>query len=143
MNNNEYTLLDKMLMTLIFASTLFALGTELYFVFVFDGKLMIFSELKPFQQKLFYGIFVNLFIMAVSFIIAIINEKNEDSSFKNYVFVRKEEYKALQEHSLEQEYESMKQDVEINTLKVRLLSIKLRLKILKKIFKHKRDNKNF
>lgn len=139
MNNNEYTLLDKILVILIFASTLFALGTELYFIFVFDGMPMIFSELKPFQQKLFYGIFVNLFIMAASLIIAIIiSEKNEDSSFKNYVFVRKEDYKALQEHSLEQEYENMKQDVEINALKVRLSSIKLRLKILKKIFKHKK-----
>ncbi len=139
MNNNEYTLLDKILVILIFASTLFALGTELYFIFVFDGMPMIFSELKPFQQKLFYGIFVNLFIMAASFIIAIIiSEKSEDSSFKNYVFVRKEDYKALQEHSLEQEYENMKQDVEINALKVRLSSIKLRLKILKKIFKHKK-----
>ena len=77
--------------------------------------------------------------MSVSFIIAIIiSAKNEDSSFKNYVFVRKEEYKALQEHSLEQEYENMKQEVEISTLKVRLSSIKLRLKILKKIFKHKK-----
>lgn len=30
--------------------------------------------------------------MAVSFIIAIISTKNEDSSFKNHVFVRKEDY---------------------------------------------------
>lgn len=141
MNKNEYTLIEKILLVLILVSTLFALGTELYFVFIFDGKPMILSELKPFQQKLFYGIFVNLVIMAVSFIIAIIiSAKNEDSSFKNYVFVRKEDYKALQEHSLEQEYENMKQDVEISTLKVRLSSIKLKLKILKKIFKHKKDN---
>lgn len=76
--------------------------------------------------------------MAVSFIIAIISAKDENSSFKNYVFVKKEDYKVLQEHLLEQEYENMKQDVEINTLKVRLSSIKLRLKILKKIFKHKK-----
>lgn len=140
-NNNEHTLVEQILLILIFVSILFALGTELYFVFIFDGKPMIFSELKPFQQKLYMWLFISLFIMAVSFIIAIIiSAKNEDSSFKNYVFVKKEEYKALQEHSLEQEYENMKQDVEISTLKVRLSSIKLRIKILKKIFKHKKDN---
>lgn len=138
-NNNEYTLLDKIMMTLIFGSTLFLIGTEFYLFVIHRNKGLTFSELKPFQQKLYIGLFISLFIMAVSFIIAIIiSEKNEDSSFKNYVFVKKEDYKALQEHSLEQEYENMKQDVEINTLKVRLSSIKLRLKILKKIFKHKK-----
>lgn len=139
-NNNEYTLIDKILMTLILISTLFAFGTEFYLFVIPSNRGLSFSELKPFQQKLFYGIFISLFIMAVSFIIVIIiSAKNEDSSFKNYVFVRKEEYRALQEHSLEQEYENMKQDVEISTLKVRLSSIKLRLKILKKIFKHKKE----
>lgn len=140
-NKNEYTLLDKILMTLIFCSTLFSIGTEFYLLIIPRNKGLTFSEFKPFQQKLYIGLFISLFIMSVSFIIAIIiSAKNEDSSFKNYVFVRKEEYKALQEHSLEQEYENMKQEVEISTLKVRLSSIKLRLKILKKIFKHKKDN---
>ena len=138
-NNNEYTLLDKILMTLIFGSTLFSIGTEFYLFVIHRNKGLTFSELKPFQQKLYIGLFISLFIMAVSFIIAIIiSAKSEDSLFKNYVFVKKEDYKALQEHSLEQEYENMKQDVEINTLKVRLSSIKLRLKILEKIFKHKK-----
>lgn len=141
MNNNEYTLLDKILMTLIFVSTLFAVITEFYLFVIPSNRGLTFSELNPFQQKLFYGIFISLFIMSVSFIILIIiSEKEEDSSLKNYVFLRKEDYKALQEHSLEQEYENMKQDVEISTLKVRLSSIKLKLKILKKIFKHKKNN---
>lgn len=137
-NNNEYTLLDKILMTLIFGSILFSIGTKFYLFVIPRNKGLTFSELKPFQQKLYIGLFISLFIMAVSFIIAIISAKDENSSFKNYVFVKKEDYKVLQEHLLEQKYENMKQDVEINTLKVRLSSIKLRLKILKKIFKHKK-----
>ena len=117
-NNNEYTLLDKILMTLIFGSILFSIGTEFYLFVISRNKGLTFSELKPFQQKLYIGLFISLFIMAVSFIIAIISAKDENSSFKNYVFVKKEDYKVLQEHLLEQEYENMKQDVEINTLKV-------------------------
>ena len=141
MNNNEYILLDKILMTLIFVSTFFAVITEFYLFVIPCNRGLTFSELKPFQQKLYFGIFISLFVMSVSFIISIIiSQKEEDSSLKNYVFVRKEDYKALQEHSLEQKYENMKQDVEISTLKVRLSSIKLKLKILKKIFKHKKDN---
>lgn len=91
-NNNEYTLLDKILMTLIFGSTLFSIGTEFYLFVIPKNKVLTFSELNPFQQKLYIGLFISLFIMAVSFIIAIIiNEKDEDSSLKNYIFLKKEE----------------------------------------------------
>lgn len=138
---NKYTLIDIILMTLLFISTLLAVGIEFYFTIILKNKPIIFSELNPFQQKLFIVVFISLVIMLMSFIIIVISTaKNEESSFKNYVFIKKEDYKALQERSLEQEYENMKQDVEINTLKVKLSSLKLKLKILKKIFKHRKDN---
>lgn len=47
-NNNEYTLLDKILMTLIFGSTLFSIGTEFYLFVIHRNKGLTFSELKPF-----------------------------------------------------------------------------------------------
>ena len=52
-NKNEYTLLDKILMTLIFCSTLFSIGTEFYLFIIPRNRGLTFSEFKPFQQKVY------------------------------------------------------------------------------------------
>ena len=62
-NKNEYTLLDKILMTLIFCSTLFSIGTEFYLFIIPRNRGLTFSEFKPFQQKLYIGLFISLFII--------------------------------------------------------------------------------
>lgn len=137
-NSKAYSIINTITLTLLLICIVLGGGSEIYLFVKYHGEPIIYANMQPIDQKIFNSIFVCLLISAGLMIPFVFILLKADNPPLNYTVVDKDEYQNMQKHMVNQEYENMKQDVEISRLKVRLSSLKLKFKIWKKIFKHKK-----
>ena len=125
-NSKAYSIINTITLTLLLICIVLGGGSEIYLFVKYHGEPIIYANMQPIDQKIFNSIFVCLLISAGLMIPFVFILLKADNPPLNYTVVDKDEY------------QNMKQDVEISRLKVRLSSLKLKFKIWKKIFKHKK-----
>lgn len=140
-NSKADSILTTITLILLVICIVLGGGSEIYLFAKYHGAPVIYANMDQLDQKIYNVIFVCLLISAGLMLPFLFIMLKSDNPPLNYEVVDKDEYKSMQRHMVDQEYENMKQDVEISRLRVKLSSLKLKLKIWKKIFKHKKWRK--
>lgn len=112
--------------------------SELYLFLKYKAQPVAYVDLLPIEQKIYHIIFICITISAVLLLPVLIILSKAENPPLDYTIVDKNEYKDMQKRMVDQEYENMKQDAEINIMKVKFSSLKLKFQIFKKIFKHRK-----
>ena len=112
--------------------------SERYLFLKYKAQPVAYVDLLPIEQKIYHIIFICITISAVLLLPVLIILSKAENPPLDYTIVDKNEYKDMQKRMVDQEYENMKQDAEINIMKVKFSSLKLKFQIFKKIFKHRK-----
>ena len=112
--------------------------SELYLFLKYKAQPVAYVDLLPIEQKIYHIIFICITISAVLLLPVLIILSKAENPPLDYTIVDENEYKDMQKRMVDQEYENMKQDAEINIMKVKFSSLKLKFQIFKKIFKHRK-----